>query len=169
MKTLILGMGNPILSDDGVGLLAAEKLRRRIAGADIASSTMIGLSLFDLIIGYDVLFIIDALISPDGNVGGLKKVGQQNRYGTLHLFSSHGLDLFDLMKLGRRCGYAMPLLAEIYGIEIGKHADFGEKLSPALEEKLPALVEKISEDINAFLSRFSKDAQSGRDFYSQGL
>jgi hydrogenase maturation protease len=164
MKILILGMGNPILSDDGVGLLAAEKLRGRITGADIASSTMIGLSLFDLIIGYDVLFIIDALISQNGHVGRLKKIKQRNGYGTLHLFSSHGLNIFDLMKLGRRCGYAMPHLAEIYGIEIESPAIFSEKLSPALHERLPVLVEKISADINACLGKFSNDTKPRRKF-----
>ena len=59
MKTLILGMGNPILSDDGVGLALAAMLRNKIRGADVAASAMIGLSLFDLIIGYDTIFIIE--------------------------------------------------------------------------------------------------------------
>ena len=80
MKTLILGMGNPILSDDGVGLLAAEKLRDRIPETDVASSAMIGLSLFDLIIGYDTLFIIDAMTTREGKMGELKKIGEDDRY-----------------------------------------------------------------------------------------
>ena len=61
MKALILGMGNPILSDDGVGLAMAEMLKDRICGVDVAASAMIGLSLFDLITGYDVIFIVDAM------------------------------------------------------------------------------------------------------------
>ena len=151
MKTLILGMGNPILSDDGVGLLAAEKLRERVPGADVASSAMIGLSLFDLIIGYDTLFIIDAMTTRDGKLGELKKIGEDDRRGTLHLFSSHGMNIFDLMELGVRCGYDMPRLSAFYGIEIGDEVAFGETLSPALNEKLPVLVEEIIDDINTVL------------------
>jgi hydrogenase maturation protease len=151
MKTLILGMGNPILSDDGVGLLAAEKLRHRIPGADVASSAMIGLSLFDMIIGYDTLFIIDAMTTRNGKLGELKKIGEDDRHGTLHLFSSHGLNLFELMELGVRCGYDMPRLSAVYGIEIGNKVAFGETLSPALNEKFPAIVEEIIDDINIVL------------------
>jgi hydrogenase maturation protease len=155
MKTLILGMGNPILSDDGVGLLAAEKLRDRIPETDVASSAMIGLSLFDLIIGYDTLFIIDAMTTREGKMGELKKIGEDDRYGTFHLFSSHGLNIFELMELGVRCGYDMPRLLAVYGIEIGNEVAFGEALSLALNEKLPAIVEEIIDDINIVLPAFS--------------
>jgi hydrogenase maturation protease len=155
MKTLILGMGNPILSDDGVGLLAAEKLLDRIPGTDVASSAMIGLSLFDLIIGYDMLFIIDAMTTRDGKLGELKKIGEDDRYGTLHLFSSHGLNIFELMELGVRCGYDVPRLLAVYGIEIGDEVAFGEALSPALNKKLCAIVEEIIDDINIVLPAFS--------------
>ena len=154
MKTLILGMGNPILSDDGVGLLTAEKLLDRIPGTDVASSAMIGLSLFDLIIGYDTLFIIDAMTTRDGKFGELKKIGEDDRHGTLHLFSSHGLNIFELMELGVRCGYDMPRLSAVYGIEIGDEVAFGEALSPALNEKLPAIVKEIIDDINIVLPAF---------------
>lgn len=147
MKTLILGMGNPILSDDGVGLLTVEKLRDRIPETDVASSTMIGLSLFDLIIGYDMLFIIDAMTTRNGKVGELKKIGEHDRHGTLHLFSSHGLNIFELMELGVRCGYDMPRLEAVYGIEIGDEVAFGEELSPELNKKLPIIIDEIIDDI----------------------
>ena len=152
MGTLILGMGNPILSDDGVGLTAAAWLRGRIPGADVASSAMIGLSLFDLIVGYDTLFIIDAMTTRGGKPGDLKKIGPDDRQGTLHLFSSHGLNIFELMELGARCGYDMPRLAAVYGIEIGDEVAFGKELSPALASKLPAIVEGIIDDITDVLA-----------------
>ena len=143
MKTLILGMGNPILSDDGVGLLAAEMMRDKVPEADVASSAMIGLSLFDQIIGYDTLFIIDAMTTKSGEVGTLKKISEHDRHGTLHLFSSHGLNIYELMELGACCGLAIPRLATIFGIEIGDEVAFGESLSPPLSEKLPAIIEQI--------------------------
>jgi len=152
MKTLILGMGNPILSNDGVGLMAAEKIRHRIPGADVASSAMIGLSLFDLIIGYDALFIIDAMTTRNSALGELKKIGEDDRQGTLHLFSSHGLNIFELMELGVHCGYDMPRLSAVYGIEIGDEVAFGETLSPALQDKLPSIIGKIVADINTVLA-----------------
>lgn len=151
MKTLILGMGNPILSDDGVGLALAEMLRNKIRGADVAASAMIGLSLFDLVMGYDAVFIIDAMTTKEGKMGELKKIGEDDRYGTLHLFSSHGLNIFELMELGVQCGLEMPRLAQVYGVEIGNEVAFDESLSPELYEKLPAIAEEIIADMMAVL------------------
>jgi hydrogenase maturation protease len=155
MKTLILGMGNPILSDDGVGLALAATLRNKIRGADVAASSMIGLSLFDLIVGYDAVFIIDAMTTKDGRKGELKKVGEDDRCGTLHLFTSHGLNIFELMELGVQCGFEMPRLAAVYGVEIGSEVAFDESLSPELNEKLPAITEEIIDDMTAVLRSLS--------------
>ena len=155
MKTLILGMGNPILSDDGVGLALAAMLRNKIRGADVAASSMIGLSLFDLIVGYDAVFIIDAMTTKDGRKGELKKIGEDDRCGTLHLFTSHGLNIFELMELGVQCGFEMPRLAAVYGVEIGSEVAFDESLSPELNEKLPAITEEIIDDMTAVLRSLS--------------
>jgi hydrogenase maturation protease len=158
MKILILGMGNPILSDDGVGLFVAESLRDRIPGVDVKSSAMIGLSLFDLIAGYDMVFIIDAMTSREGRLGEFTKISEHDRHGTLHLFSSHGLNIFELMELGVRCGLEMPRLAAVYGIEIGDEVAFGETLSPALNEKLPDITQKIIADITSILPMMTAGA-----------
>jgi len=61
-KTLILGLGNPILSDDGIGLVVAERLKGRVGGVDVISTPLTGLHLLDLMVGYDALFLIDAMI-----------------------------------------------------------------------------------------------------------
>ena len=155
VKTLILGMGNPILSDDGVGLALAEMLRDRVPGADVAASAMIGLSLFDLIMGYDAIFIIDAMTTKNGKMGELKKIGEDDRCGTLHLFSSHGLNIFELMELGVQCGFDMPRLAAVYGVEIGNEVAFDESLSPELYEKLPAIAAEIIGDMAIVLPSLS--------------
>ena len=146
-KTLILGMGSPILSDDGVGLLIARALEGKIPNADIVTTSMVGLNLLDQIIGYEKLFLIDALLPGTGSFGEFRKLKPNE--GTLHLFSSHGLDFFQLFELGRKLGFAMPELGGIYGIEIGSPVFFGEELSPELAEKLPSLIRSITQDIQS--------------------
>jgi hydrogenase maturation protease len=147
MKILVLGMGNPILTDDGVGLILAERLQKRIKGAEIAVNAMIGLGLLDQIIGYDKIFIIDAMTSSNGNIGEMRIISETNGYGSLHLFSSHGLNIFDLMELGKRCGYHVPDLAAVYGIEIGTEVAFGMRLTPTLHEHIDNLEEAIINDM----------------------
>lgn len=152
MKILILGMGNPILSDDGVGLLVAERLKGKVPGADVASCPVIGLSLFDQILGYDTIFIVDAMTARDGKIGTVQTIYECDSYGTLHLFSSHGMNIFELMELGRRCGFPVPRLAAVYGIQIGSEVSFGEALSPELNDRLMAITEEILADIVSRLS-----------------
>jgi hydrogenase maturation protease len=149
MKTLILGMGNPILSDDGVGLFIARKLQGRLKGVDVVTTAMVGLNMLDLIIGYEKIFLIDASIAKGKRLGQLTKFGEEG--ATLHLFSSHGVDFFGLLKLGKVLGCKMPQVAGIYGIEIGDAVSFGQELSPELKEKTESITEKIIEDIRSSL------------------
>jgi hydrogenase maturation protease len=150
MKTLILGMGNPILSDDGVGLQIARALEGKSPDARVTTSQMVGLNLLDHLRGYEKLFLIDALVSGENDPGELKKV--PSGVGTRHLFTSHGLDFFDLLELGKNLGFQMPEVAAIYGIEIENPVSFGEELSPLLLEKLPGLIQAIAEDIRSSLN-----------------
>lgn len=147
MKILILGMGNPILTDDGIGLIMAERLKNKVQGADVAVNAMIGLNLLDDIIGYDKIFIIDAMTSSGGEIGDMKIITQTNGFGSLHLFSSHGLNIFDLMDLGITCGCHMPELTAVYGIEIGDEVAFGCDLTPTLSQRMESLEEEIISDM----------------------
>lgn len=153
---LVLGMGNPILSDDGVGLVIAARLREMLPGVDVASNAMIGVSLIDQIIGYDKIFVIDAMTMRDHQLGDLKKIYQEENCGTLHLFSSHGVNFFELMELGKLLGYDMPEVGGVYGIGINAEVAFGETLSIELNEKISTITNRIFEDIVAIISRNSQ-------------
>ncbi|OGP51177.1 MAG: hypothetical protein A2Y79_03235 [Deltaproteobacteria bacterium RBG_13_43_22] len=145
MKTLILGLGSPILSDDGVGLVIARALKGKIPQADVMTTPLVGLNLLDLFLDYDKLFLIDALVSKNPHPGELKKL--EPGEGTVHLFTSHGLDFFYLLDLGKQLGFNLPEVGAIYGIEIEAPVSFGEALSPALFQKLPSLIRFITKDI----------------------
>jgi hydrogenase maturation protease len=150
MKTLVLGMGSPILSDDGVGLFISRRLEGRIPGVDVVSTAMAGLALLDLVAGYEKIFVIDALTTGESSIGNLKKLTDGE--GSLHLFSSHGLNFPELISLGKELGFRMPQVAGIYGIEIGEQIAFGEELSPELQEKIESLIESILQDIQCSLN-----------------
>ena len=145
MHTVVLGLGNPVLSDDGVGLEIARRLEGRLADAAVRTTPLVGLSILELVEGFDLLFVIDAISTRGGCVGDLARLGAQD--GSLHLFSSHGLDFYDLLALGTRLGMVLPRIGQIYGIEIGDRVAFGETVSPALASRLHGLVDEIAADI----------------------
>ncbi len=65
MRTLVLGLGNEILSDDGVGILAARRVRE-LVGDDVhvAEACVATIDLLSLMSGYDRVVIIDSFLSP---------------------------------------------------------------------------------------------------------
>ena len=149
MKTLVLGIGNPILSDDGVGLFIARSLKGELEGVDVIAADISGLNLLDLIQGYDQLFVIDALITRGTAFGTLKKLPEGE--GGCHFFSSHGLGFFEMMEFGKALGFKLPELSSVYGIQIGEEVAFGGELSPALLRRTEEIRQIILEDIKAVL------------------
>jgi hydrogenase maturation protease len=148
VKVLVLGMGNPILSDDGIGIIIARALEGRINEADVATSAMIGFDLLDAVTGYDKVYLIDAMCTRDGTVGEVKKISKEGGAGTMHLFTSHGIHFFELMEMGKRCGLNMPEIGAVYGIEIGESVCFGSSLTTELQEKIAPIMEMILGDMS---------------------
>jgi hydrogenase maturation protease len=140
-------MGNPILSDDGVGLHIARALEGGVPGTEVRTTNMIGLHVLDLVAGFDSVFVIDALQTGRNQPGTVKalKTGE----GALHLFSSHGLHFFQILQLGKDLGYRMPEVKGIYGIEIGDECPFGEALSGRIMDKKDEIVQEIMKSIEA--------------------
>ena len=149
-KTLILGLGNPILSDDGIGLVVAERLKGRVEGVDVISTPLTELHLLDLLVGYDALFLIDAMITTESPPGELKFISPDEV--SLPTLSSHGFNLLEILKLGKKLGLSVPELKWVYGIAIGKDPAFGEEPSAELMKKVDAIASQIAGHIGEKLS-----------------
>src|SRR5512136_1107161 len=75
MKTMVLGIGNPILRDDGVGLHVIEALRKRVHNPTVTleTATTGGLNLLDLLRGYEKVILVDAVNQEEGKPGEVKR------------------------------------------------------------------------------------------------
>jgi len=151
MKTLILGMGNPILCDDGVGIHIARSLEGVVPDAAVVTTTMIDLQLLEILTDYDRVFIVDALLSSGDDIGTVKKLTVEQ--GTLHLFSSHGLHFFELLKLGQELQYRLPEIGGVYGIVIREEYSFGTALSPEIMMKQKEIIREITTDMKRLGTR----------------
>jgi hydrogenase maturation protease len=76
VKTLVLGIGNDILGDDGVGIHIARETARRISDADVTveETGAGGLSLLEHIRGYRRLIIADAILTENTEVGKIHRL-----------------------------------------------------------------------------------------------
>ena len=76
MKTLVLGIGNDILGDDGVGIHIARAIARRVSAKDakVEETAAAGLSLLELIKGYERLIVADAILTNNTEVGKIHRL-----------------------------------------------------------------------------------------------
>lgn len=143
MKTLILGLGNPILSDDGIGIRVARELKQKVKSAEVIEASVGGLSLLDYIQGYDKLIIVDSIKTEGGSPGDVYEMKPEDFTTTLHLSSLHGVNLSSAIEFGRQLGYEIPDIIKIYAIEVKDNLTFSEKCTDKVEASIPKIVKKI--------------------------
>jgi hydrogenase maturation protease len=144
MRTLVLGLGNPILSDDAVGIRIAGELRERVSGIDVEEGAVAGIAVLDQIQGYDNLVIVDSIKTGNLPPGKLHVLQPEDLDGISRPSRSHhGLGLARTLSIGRRMGYDLPDRIRIYAVEVLRNDEFGEGLSPQVEAGLPSVVEAI--------------------------
>jgi hydrogenase maturation protease len=150
--TVVLGLGNPLLCDDAVGLRVAAALQERldadpVEGVTVVTSLRGGFDLIDLLAGASHAIIIDCLDLPEPQPGRVRRLDLHQVAGAARLVGGHDLDVASAVELAAEMGIPMPEAVEIYGVEAAEIRQFGEHLTPAVE----AAVETLSRDLHAFL------------------
>ena len=125
--TLILGMGNPILADDGVGIEIAEKLKEARPELEVERTSEAAIALLDLSMDHDKLVIIDSIKTEQGKPGELYKLELEDFKPTSGSCSSHGIDIATAFEVGDGLGCRMPQAVSIYAIEIKDNSTFAEE------------------------------------------
>jgi hydrogenase maturation protease len=140
MRTLVLGLGNPLLRDDSVGLRVVRALRPALEGMpdlEIAEDYHGGLRLMERLVGYDRAIIVDAIRSgaPVGTCHLLSPLDMPTR----HSASSHDVDLTTALDLGRYSGAHLPRNEDVLlvAVEVADVETFGEDLTPGVEAAIP--------------------------------
>ena len=149
MKTLILGVGSSILTDDSVGLVVAERLGERFAGrddVDVRFNEEAGFTLLEESLGYDRLVIIDSILTG-AEPGTVVRLDLSDLGRTIHSNSPHGVNLATVMELGRRQEMDVPDEVVIYAVEAVDVLTFGEELTPTLAARVDAVVEEIAREV----------------------
>ena len=146
MRMLIIGLGNPLVTDDSVGLRVAAELRTRLAGrldVEVAEDYWGGLRLMEQMVGYDRVIVIDAICSgaPPGTIHHLAPGDMPTQRSA----SSHDMTLPTALEFGRRAGLNLPKDDAILlvGIEAFDILNFGETCTPAVAAAAPRAVAEV--------------------------
>jgi hydrogenase maturation protease len=150
MKTIVLGVGNLILRDDGVGIHVANEVKKQIQDPNIAVEEAItgGMNLLDLLLGYDKAIIIDAVKSDDGTHGEVRRIPIGD-FNTMHSCNPHDVSLIEAIDMAKKLGEKqIPREIIIIGVMMKQiPCEFGEKLSPKIAAAVPKAVEMTLNEI----------------------
>ena len=153
MKTIILGVGNPILRDDGVGIHVANKLRQYIQDPNITIDEAFtgGMNLLDLLLGYDKAIIVDAVKTKNGQEGKVKRFPLSD-FSTMHSCNPHDVSLMQAIELAKKMGEEkIPKEIIIIGVMMKEiPCEFGEKLSKEIQTAVPKAVELTLNEIKRY-------------------
>ncbi len=141
---MILGLGNPILGDDGIGCAVAEFIGNRLgtgSGVAILSTSVSLIRLVDEISDHHRLIVIDSITTGQAEPGVLMEIEFRKRSSSP--ISAHHFSIEQLQDIGNALGLSMPEYVKIYGIEIIRPEVYEDSLSPALEDLLPEFAEEI--------------------------
>jgi hydrogenase maturation protease len=148
MKTLVLGLGNTILRDDGVGVYVARSLRERLAGlADVGEAELAGFDLIERLKGYERAIIVDAIQLDGETPGTVFRLRPDDMRITARLASFHDIDLVTALELGRRLRLAMPDDILIYAVQAEDARTLGEGCTGSVERVIAPLADEIAAEI----------------------
>lgn len=151
MKTLVLGLGNPILTDDGVGIRVVREAATRCQADDVAfaEASLGGLRLLDALTGYDRVILVDAILTANGKPGDIYRLGPGDVRASLHSNSTHDLSLPCALALGRKLGIRLPddNAFTIIAVEAQDVLTFGETPTPAVATALSRAVETVLDTV----------------------
>jgi hydrogenase maturation protease len=149
-KTLILALGNPILSDDAVAFEVADHLTEHLDSTqyDIIKSSAATMDIIPKLAGYDRLVVIDAIQLGSAPLGTVHRFSLADLDSTVRKSSPHDINFATAFSMAEQWGYHIPADIRIYGIEVKELSKFSQNCTPEIKEKLHVIEKHILNDIS---------------------
>ena len=148
-RILVLGLGNNILSDDGVGLCVVRQVRQQLQdkkGIEVRETSEMGLSLLDFVAGFDDLILVDAIQTNQAAPGFVHEMDGAD-LKILPGGSPHFLGVGEMLALGRQLGLPVPSRVKVLAIEVEDPFTLATNLTSAVQEALPSIIERVLQTI----------------------
>ncbi len=157
MKTLVVGLGNPILGDDGAGWKVAQAVETQLSNLQSPTSniqvdcvSLGGLSLMERLIGYQHAIVIDAIGTGQHPIGTAYHFRLDELYDPTsgHTTAAHDVSLMTAIQMGRSLGAELPDQIDVVAIESPYVYDFSEELTSPVAAAVPQAVELVMSLLN---------------------
>jgi len=149
-RTRVIGLGNPILGDDGVGWCVAEQVRDGLRGRDVDVLCLAvgGVSLMEEMVGCERALLVDAVVT--GGTPGEVVSCPLDALGDPacgHTASTHDTTLVTALTMGRALKAPLPDDVWVVGVEVdpARLNEFSDALSPEVAAAVPEAVRRVQE------------------------
>jgi len=148
-KVLLLGIGNPLLTDDGVGIVAAREISKmNLPGVDVEEATASGIEVMEMMLGYEKVVVVDAIMWPDHEPGEVLRLDEKDFSHTVHGSSPHGVNISTAIALGRQTTpEEMPKEIVFLAMQAEDVSTFSESQTPRVRKSIPAFISTVVEEI----------------------
>ena len=158
MKIIVIGLGNPVLTDDAVGIRISELSAQRLQTITFPENIEIsitqnesgGWDILDLVVDFDILILIDALLDESLRPGELRWYSDKV-FSSIRLSGVHNMDVFSAIEYGKSLNLKVPERILVLGIGVKDVLTFGEQCTPEVEESIVRAVDLVLEKIQAIV------------------
>lgn len=149
-KTLVVGLGNPILGDDGLGWRVADSVRALEPNVEVDCLALGGLSLMERLVGYERVIIVDSIQTRDGRIGQVYRFALDALpdLSAGHTTAAHDTSLQTALRMGRAMGAQLPDEVQVVCVEAERVYDFSEELTPEVAAAIPEATQAVIDLLN---------------------
>ena len=145
IRTLILGLGNTLLGDDGIGVRVAEQLQGSVSGAEVINGATAGLSLLEKINDYEKVVVVDAV--EMGKIpGSIARFSAEEllRLPESQSFSLHEIGLVEVLKIGKSLSedFNNVIIVGVQPKELNQ-----QELSSEVEKSIPEVIAMVKKEV----------------------
>ena len=144
-RLLVVGLGSPIMSDDAVGLVVAEKVKEMgMPDVDVAMEAIGGLDIIPVLWGYRDVVIVDAIQTRQYEPGTVMIFDPEDFEPTIVSASAHDINLATAMKIGRDTEpEMMPDRVKFVAIEAEDLQTMHEGMTPLVEAAVDRALDAV--------------------------
>lgn len=149
-EIVVIGLGNPLMTDEGIGIHLVAKLAERAEFPDVGFHDLgtSGTRILHVIAGKRKAIFVDCALMGE-EPGVIRRFTPEDAQSVKNLgqFSLHEVDLFSILELSRRLGEC-PGEIVIFGIQ-PQAVSPGRALSPVLAAKLDKYVASVTAELQS--------------------
>lgn len=150
-SSVVIGVGNPAVADDAIGIEVARWLKKDLAGCPGITVSEVyngGLELMEAMAGDDTAVLVDAIVTGRAP-GTIHRLNLDEIATCRNTSTTHNGSIAVALEFGRISGVKIPEMIHVWAIEAGDVTTFREGLTAEVQEAVPLVAAEILQELFA--------------------